>query len=923
MDSLIRFQHGLAVSDSEKQSDVSSDKIEIFKTPKELIDKYISPLLQNKYCIDNDVKFFNEYSKGSHIKLFWDVDLKKNDFVTNDVYQKYFLTLGEPCSFSHSQLYFLKDLITDFIKFLNKKKNFTFMYSTKKDCDVNITPAELKKGDELFKEILENVSVTYSSNKEKFSFHVFFNNIIYKKEKSSSVKKLMKDFVQRSKNPLSNSLDLMPYKSKPLLRFIYSGKNEEDKSYHMPLSITYNVNDIIIEYDDVELNEENITNYLYSYINKEKTSLEFIFNDTKREGKEIVIKEGVEPLEYTDFSIPDVSFLSRKMLLYNIFKEEELAMFKQMNILDNLNSFDDTLVKIEKNEKEVPILLQFDYTKTNCVFCNKSEHKNHHRIYVNNFGIVIIKNGQSLNCKKKAFQLPKLSERQICEWIFNAGIVKRYLNDELIAFSKLYGWQLINGNDFSIFKYILKSYSHYFKPRDMITIENMKEVSLKEHFRSISKTKPIIEFSYHNYFKFKNGILDIATGKFTEMIESVDIIVLNGVDYDYKDEKKYNENEKKKDKYLHTVIDQILPPEINSEVNINRKIFEQNCSSCILTRPKDVITVLHGPTAAGKSTIKSLIANSLGENNYLEIPISTYVYTINANKPNPWLGKAEFKLASFASEPGFNDKINSQAVKLMTEVEIQARLLNSNKQKQINCLSQFIDTNPELTFDRDDPATLRRWAVVKFQSSFKSDKTESLLTVFDNQSFKGSEDLKKDILEKKYSLIFFNIMKKWCFKYDQFKNFTMKNTAEFAHYSLFLEFFTNCFVNSLLIKDMYYIKEDAVDNYKIETLKFRTEKKKYVTTSYHYIVEKLQNVTKNKNWDVDVISFLKQLEIRTQTRTIYTYILLSDIREDFLGEVIKEYNIQRKNKSEKEITLDYYNANKDLTKGHLDNIKDE
>ncbi|KAJ2945517.1 hypothetical protein O0L34_g333 [Tuta absoluta] len=144
------------------------------------------------------------------------------------------------------------------------------------------------------------------------------------------------------------------------------------------------------------------------------------------------------------------------------------------------------------------------------------------------------------------------------------------------------------------------------------------------------------------------------------------------------------------------------------------------------------------------------------------------------------------------------------------------------------------------------------------------------------------------------------------------ENFSMKNT-EFAHYSLFLEFFTNCLVNSLLIKGMHYIKEEAIDNYEIKTLKFRTEKKDFVTTRYQYIFQKLINVVENKNWHVNVASFLKQLEIRTQTRTAYTYIFLSDIRVEFLEEVIEEYNIQRKNKSEKIITFDYYRENKNLT----------
>lgn len=902
---LIRFQDGLFVSDEEKKSTTNTKFIQIYKSPKDLFEDYIFPI-QNKSSKKNSLKSYNEYSFNKKIKLFFDIDLKIEDIKTPE-FEDY-LKNNNDDSYP-LELFLLKDLIIEFVTFFGKKKGINLNY-IENDGYVSITSDIFKKNKKYTNNILKSIAITKSTNDKKFSFHVFFNNIIYPKDNSSLIKQFIRDFMLNSKNPLAKALDVQPYKPKTLLRFIYSAKNKEDSTYHYPITCDVLNGNLDLAYDIVDLNETLITNYLYTYIDPNQFYYELEIKNKQLASDAFILKEGVKVNESREFKLPDMDNLSLVQVLTSLVKSNNLALLLHGNGFLNYDMFNTDLVKNTKGE----ILMKFDYGQTSCVFCKKPSHKNDHQIFVNEYGIILSKKGRPTNCKVLAIPLPELSEFAICKWVFSKGVVRRIKGGELIIFSEENGWEPVPQNDYSGLKYIVKKHMKYFKYQDHSTIEKMKEISIKEHFKTLSKEIPVVELGYHNYFKFKNGVLNLETNEFLNMKDSKELIVLNGVDYEYKKPSEYNEKELENDKYLREVINQILPEEIKGIKNVNREIFEQNVSSCILTVPKDVITVFRGETSAGKSTVKHLICSTLGKNNFLELPISTYTqFGLSPNKPNPWLGKISYKLASFASEPSFKDKINSQTVKLMTEVKIQARVLNSNDQEQTNCLSQFIDTNPELIFDRDDPATLRRWAVVHFQTSFKSDKNQHLLSVVEKQSFTSRESLKKEIIEGKFALIFFNILKEWCDKYNQFVDFSMRNTSEFADYSLFLEYFSKCLVNSVLVKGVRYLKEDVMDNYKSQILRFRDGNGEYVITDYNYMFRMLTNVVKNKNWKVDIAQFLRQIELRIKNKAMFTYIFLCDIKDEYKHKIINEYNLNNKDKTNPEMSLEYFEDHKELT----------
>lgn len=906
---VIRFQKGLMVTNEQKLSTVNTQYINIFKSVNDLFESYILPIQKNKIK-KNNLQNYNEYSLNKKNKLFLDIDLKAEDLCHQEfkdyVLEKKINTDG----FYPIEIDLLKLLLNEFITFISKRKSLTFTFVNKKNISV-LTYDIFKTNKSYLHDMLKDITITRNTNIDKISFHVFFNNIIYPKSKSSEIKDIIKNFTLVSRNPLAKAIDTQPYKENTLLRFIYSFKNENDNNYHYPIKCSFNKNILEIEDELVDLDENLLCNYLYTYIDPRKINYEMATKLKQKDEVSFVIKEGVTINTTRIFKAPDMDNLSMVQVLTCLIRNRNLALLLHGEGFLNHSMFTNELVKDFKGE----ILLKFDYEKTNCMFCKKSSHKNDHQISINEFGIILSKKGRAASCKTFAVDIPELSEFAICKWVFQKDVVKRLKNGDLIVFSDDYGWEALPQSDFSGLKYILKKYIKHFKFSDHATIEKMKEISIKEHFKTLSKEIPTVDIGYHNYFKFKNGVLNIETNEFYQMKDSKQFIVLNGVDYDYKDPINYNDEEKAKDKYLREAIDQIMPTHIKGVENTNRAVFEQNVSTCILTVPKDVITVFRGETSAGKSTIKHLICLTVGHNNFLELPISTYTHEgLNPNKPNPWLGKISYKLASFASEPSFKDKINSQTVKLMTEVKIQARVLNSNNQEQTNCLSQFIDTNPELIFDRDDPATLRRWAVVYFQTSFKSDKNQNLLSVVERQSYASRESFKNEIIEGKYSLIFFNILKEWCNKYNQFTNFGMKNTAEFADYSLFLEYFSKCLVNSVLIKNTGYIKESCSDEYRLQLLRFNNKHTgEYVVCDYNQIFRKLTNVIKNKNWKVDIAEFLKQIQLKIKNRSVFTYIFLADIKPEYQKAVIDEYNLTNKDKPNPEMSLDYYEMNKELT----------
>lgn len=933
---MIKLQRGMCVKDEYKKTDMTNAYVTCFEDSASLFRIYIKPIINDK-----DLENMGEYNEflpenQLYMKLFLDIDMEVEDYNKDP---KFSGINNHNVEGSVHILKFLQELISNLTRYLIN--NFQLQKITESgniENTVQPQPSTSKKNifkskeeketendfsdrKAILKDILSRVSVTHSNKPTKFSYHVFFNNILISTQHIGIIKASIEKFKTENLNPLASKIDTQVYRRKTSLRFVYSKKNQSSIHYHIPY-VTYYDDEIgfNISVDELLIDENNITDYLFTYIN-EKEDKFLLKSKIKNKAGSTPFLDCEIDLEKINngnfFKLADAEHLTLKMVLHTIFSQNILSLLSSYEGLKNITSFDERLYKdTDKN------FLEFDYNKTKCLFCPKTSHKNKHMVVVNEYGIIVYKLGCAQACTVKSFHLPLLNEYKICEWIYKKDIIKRLTNNSIIVFSEKFGWQEIDDDSMSFLRGLINQYKELFKIRDRETIERMSAKSAVDAAKAIASQQTVVDINYHDYFKFSNGVLNMKTGEFRTMSDSKEWIVINGVSYPYISREDYTEKEKKLEEYLKEVLDQILPITIKDEINKDREIFEKNVSTTLLSKSKDIITIFQGETSAGKSTIKHLIAQTLGSN-FIELPISIYTTILEPNKPNPWLGKINLKLVSFASESGKTDKINAQTVKLMTEVMIQGRVLHSNAQTQTNCLTQFIDTNHVLEFDEVDPAVLRRWAVVNFRTHFKSSDS-SIIATMDKRCLNGSLNLKNDILNGLYRIIFFNILYDWIKKYDQINNLSMEHTADSSHYSLFTKYLNSCFIESGVIPDESYIKEEVRYQYSTKKLNFNGKKTKILVTGQCHMQTYLEAVIVNKGWKVDVISILRGISafIQNKTGAIYTFVFIGDIKEEYLDEVMEEYNKLCRAYKKPEFSLNYYKENATLHIKKKNNIMD-
>lgn len=886
---------------------VSNNNILYFNNPDELYNEYYKNINKDQICI-KDLKTYNEIynTVDSLFTFFMDIDIKKEEY-EDDVCNQESINIHET----------LSTILENFVKYFLKYNEKTII--VQENNNKELSSIDVKKCKDV---ILKNIYITKNKNFDKYSFHIYFPKIIVNEECISIIKDIVKSFKDIDDNNFVKYIDEHVYKKNLSLRLLYCKKNKEDEFYHYPIKCLYKNKKLEIIDEEQELTIDTFKNYLFTF-NKFNTNY-FLVNQFITESESnlnIILSIKELNLQELYNSNPYLHFLSLKSLFLMIFTSSQQTEFDYKNNLKNIEFFNKSENVTNIKSK---IILEFDYSKYKCMFCNAKSHKNIHVIHIGNFGVNIIKEGRSNKCKIKSIPYKKLSEYQICEFIYKKNLVKRIYNNELIIFNDKKGWINIKEgrqNDFSDLKNLLISNKNYFNSENIKTIFKISELKLKEHFKSLTKNDHIPVNTYYPYlFKFLNGIYDIKNDKFIKIKDSNDLYVINSVNYNYIDEKDYTETQKNDTIFIENVINEIMPEKINNKINENREIFEINISTCILMAYKDVITVFQGETSAGKTTIKNLILSSLGRDNYIELPISSYTSTIDPNKPNPWLGSIENKRVSFASESGFVDKINSQTIKLLTEPKIICRNMYSSETGQINVLSQFIDTNHTLHFDNHDPAAYRRLAIIKFNSYFKKKDNENLiLSLGDNSliknNFEQKNNLSEDILNNKYSIIFFNILKKWVKKYH-LEKIQLKNTSILSDF---------CKLNKAVLNtafigysfDIKYLKDNIKHEYKL--IKFHTSLLKEIETivcGISYFKKNYNNFINNKKINIDLNVIISKLRVERKSKDFIPLVLFKDIKEDKLEEAVNNYNkiIKKKHSSllsnEEDITLHYYLENK-------------
>lgn len=944
---VIYLQNGFKIKNTEKdqvkKSGESTSDVKKFETHVDLYNHYIKNL--NTQNID-DFSCFNEFSydHNNYLNLFLDIDIDLDSFFKDlkdkrldPIILKYNNDNHIKNDSNTSSLHLIKYLIVEFVNFIlrlpdtkystfykddDEKIKLSFFYN---NADTNNTSTLVKHNfpllNKLKNEIYENLSITTNEKNNKYSYHIFFNNIVFKQVIIKEIiKPLILNFKKTSKNPFAYYIDEHVYKTNPMLRFIYSKKDNNDKTYHKPLQINTSDNYFDITRDELIIDADNINQFLFTSvldINKK-----IIIEEIEFASHDFIHNEVAQHLNTNETNInisesPDIFFLTFKKLLSIIFNTSVITKLESGSELKNFQDFtsNDKVLDSINN-----LILDFDYSKmSKCMFCDRNKHKNTHKIQLYINGIIIIKNGNPLRCHIKTIGYPNLSNIKICEFIYNKGIIKRLKSDELIVFTLQNGWTEIKNKDYTILKNILEEHSHYFKNNDIKTIEEMSETKMRECFKSLSKNHNPVNVYNPYLFKFNNGILNMKEKIFIPMKDSKEYIVINKADYDYKLESEYTEDEKNKQEFLMTVIDKIMPPFINNKPNIYRDIFEKNISTCILMVSKEIITVFKGKTSAGKSTIKNLI-KSINNESHIEIPIGTYTALegIEANRANAWLGQLENKLVSFASEPSHKDVINSQTIKLMTEPKIIARKLNSNDIGQTSYLTQIIDTNFPFKFDIDDLAAYRRVAVIEFETYFSKPENTNLMVNMTKNQHDNIAGLKEDILNNKYNLQFFNYLLDLCHKHKHFDTLKMVDTYSISPYGML----TNAIINSTfygVIVELSDIKESARQYYEKTKFCYSTYYTEFSHINLTVFKSRLSYYNEQNDLDINIVTFIEKYKLRdVKGKVVIPLVFIKDIDETKLDKVINKYNAQELKKNNnnqsaaKLFDIEYYNNNKNI-----------
>lgn len=906
---MIKLQKGIKVSLEEKTTNITTENVDVFESIYDLYNKYISSVNLNSG--NNRIRMYNEFVYNDRIKLFVDIDLTVKEYNEEKKFSTFFENNKRKIK-ETKETYIIKNLIEELVNYIGKNTTTSLTRVDGENVKSDIVGNVFTR-DNYAENIYKNVSITYSNNPNKFSLHIYFNNLIFNVPQISEIKNLINSYKKKSKNPLSDYIDTVVYRNNTMLRFIYS-KKEDNDYVHIPIECDYNCGELNIDLTTKDLESDEVKNYLFNIIDyySEYFVINFISKKSDIKNKEIFFTLDAKALTDLVCNVADVKILTANDVLRIIFGEKKLALHKQFDNIKNIESFDNTLV----SDLTENLIIEFDYTSSACCFCGKRSHKNNHEIFFNDYGIVIIKKGTAAMCTSTSYTYPPLSIYKLCEWIYKKNVIKRLINGDIIAFSNDYGWNSLIAPDYSFLKNVVSNFISDFKQMDIIGLHNMNEKTMMENFKSISKTESPIKLETHFLFKFKNGVLDIENDTFYKMEDSKHLYVIDGVDYDYVREEDYDDEMKKNHEFVLNIVNKIIPETINKEPNPDRIVFENNLASTILTQYKDVITIFYGQTSSGKSTIKKLIMSVLTPMKCIELPVRVYTESYIAASPNPWLGKIKNKLASFASEPKESDRLFSQNFKLFTEPFIQARQLQSNDQNQENFLTQIIDTNFPAKFDSTDLATLRRHAVINFRTCFKTDQNKDLLSTDTRDSFEGHEYLKDKIMKGTYSLVFFNVLKKWALKHNLTKDFKMINTSENSDYTKFNKIFNSLFIVSVKFNNLSNIKKEAEKQYNLHKV-LTIQKTENVTMeclsiNIKYLEEKLRNITANNELEVDIRQFLKKKKLTSKDYTTYPYVLLSDINEEDLEDVIRKHNNHIKEKT-KPFDLEFYKKNKHMT----------
>lgn len=690
--------------------------------------KHVNDLINDITLAENKDKkiYYQEFvidNNPSFTKLFIDIDGKIKLF--DGIY-------GESFSFHEEEE--IKMLVDDLVDFL-----------------------VIKFGDDTFKDnqskidfIKKNISYTHTTSINKYSYHIYFNSIIIQTCDFFMFKNIMKEFKSLEanlENEFVQAIDLQPYRKNTQLRFIYSCKNKDDTSFHVP-------------YDEEIPDETNI--YKYSIINYKEDEIKLKINGAMiyadiGDKPNITLASNITPYYIKYLFLPNTFKL--------LFAQQRPKNFTQLEYMEDF----------KLNQK---IDLYYD-------FCNKCKRKHKHNFYLQ-FGIEVIrltKYGNPNSCGMcKAIKYPKIIPERLLQMVIDRDLVRR-INKSRYLFWNNNSWNLVE--DEQQLKHNLLLMDH-FRKEDIQEIYDFKGKYLENYLNIKLNSKFTKETQNPYYLKLNNGVYDLREDSFLPNSEHIkNIIKVYGIPIDFVSYEEMNEKEKKKyDKryqYLINILDGIIPgvKDFPKGKDENVDAFRANLSSILYSGFKNVITIFVGLTLSGKSTIKKLVEALLQES-YCEMEMTTYTQ-LKRSHLDPVKGRLSHKLASFASEIGELEKFQAVNFKQMTENLITARQLYSNDCNQLNHLSQFIDINVKPKFECIDTALEKRMCIIDFKSYFyRNGEANSVDIAGRRKMIKIDNKLESRIIQSELSLPFLKILIEWFRMYhlsklNMYRRLTMLN----------------------------------------------------------------------------------------------------------------------------------------------------
>lgn len=237
-----------------------------------------------------------------------------------------------------------------------------------------------------------------------------------------------------------------------------------------------------------------------------------------------------------------------------------------------------------------------------------------------------------------------------------------------------------------------------------------------------------LEFYNENFYKiidqhkdligFENGIYDLKDMSFRGGVPSDYISMSTGYDY------KHYASDDPLYKDVMNLLIQILPDYQTREFTL------KSLSSCLDGHTRDenfyIWSGKNNSGGNGKSTITELLSKALGEY-AIESPVTLVTkQRESANSPNSALSAIRNKRVVIMQEPGANDLIQNDIIKMFTGGDkISTRELNSTQIEFKPNAKFFMAANTVPSITTVDGGTIRRLKITEFISKFVDDPKES------------------------------------------------------------------------------------------------------------------------------------------------------------------------------------------------------